>query len=221
MDSYLKRVVEIWMAGGWTMIPIGMVSLLIYGMGTRLFVYFSQRGFKCVPDSEWSRWIACPEEGEGEVGELIRYTQDEAADAEAVQNRFSEIISAKIPEVDRQLVFMNVLVAAAPLLGLLGTVLGMLDTFQGISAGGAKTVDLISSGISKALITTEMGLLVALPGYLMASMLKTRRNQYEAFLARVESMTVQHFRKGRRRPIPARAFRAALPIVSEPSPAHS
>ena len=65
----------------------------------------------------------------------------------------------------RQVQFLRLLSGAAPLLGLLGTVIGMLKTFQGLSvsqSGGA--VDLVASGISEALITTEAGLAIGITG---------------------------------------------------------
>jgi biopolymer transport protein ExbB/TolQ len=88
-----------------------------------------------------------------------------------------------------------VLVSAAPLMGLLGTVLGMLTTFEGIAAGGGRMVDGIARGISEALITTEMGLLIALPGLVLSYWVRRKRNDYVAFLARLESLTLQHHRR--------------------------
>lgn len=177
------------------MIPLGALALFTYGLAAQMFLYFGKRGYLKVPIDTWADWIADPSKGQGEIGEIIRYAQDEAVKVSDVQSRFSEIISSKIPEMDRRINLLTVMVSAAPLLGLLGTVLGMLTTFEGISVGGSKTIDLIARGISEALITTEMGLLVALPGYVMAAMLKSHRNRYEAILAQMESRTVQKFRR--------------------------
>ncbi len=196
MLDQIAQLTHLWVAGGWLMIPLLFIAFFIYGAALQLVVYFSKRGFRRVPQKEWERWTLNPEEGRGEVGEIVRYTQDEARSKDEIQDRFSEIVSAKLPEIDRRLVFMNVMVAAAPLLGLLGTVLGMISTFDGISGGGAKTADLIASGISQALITTEMGLLVAIPGYALAYLVKARRDEYEAFLAKLESFALLTFDGG-------------------------
>ncbi len=196
MWNEILKLTHLWLAGGWLMIPLLVIAFFIYGAALQLLVYFSKREFKKTPQSDWEGWVLEPADGKGEVGEIIRYTQDGANTKEDVQDRFSEIVAAKIPEIDRRLVFMNVMVAAAPLLGLLGTVLGMIATFDGISMGGSKTADLIASGISEALITTEMGLLVALPGYALAYLVKARRDEYEAFLARLESFTLLTFDGG-------------------------
>ena len=196
MIDEIAKLTHLWLAGGWLMIPLLVMAFFIYGTALQLLVYFSKREVKRTPQKDWEQWVLEPDSGRGEVGEIIRYTQDDARTRDEVQDRFSEVVSAKLPEIDRRLVFMNVMVAAAPLLGLLGTVLGMIATFDGISIGGAKTADLIASGISEALITTEMGLLVALPGYALASLVKARRDEYEAFLAKLESFTLLTFDGG-------------------------
>jgi biopolymer transport protein ExbB len=67
-----------------------------------------------------------------------------------------------------------VLAAAAPLLGLLGTVEGMIETFRVISASGTSEATSLSSGISQALITTQTGLVVAVPGLVLGNFLRRR-----------------------------------------------
>ncbi|MGB0991582.1 MAG: MotA/TolQ/ExbB proton channel family protein [Akkermansiaceae bacterium] len=70
--------------------------------------------------------------------------------------------------VERRLPFIAVLAGAAPLAGLLGTVSGMLVTFSGLaSSSHAKPIDKISVGISEALITTQAGLLIAIPAAIL------------------------------------------------------
>lgn len=177
------------------MIPLLLLSLLIYGTAVQLWLYFKSSRFKKLSDSTWMDWIENPSKGEGEIGDLIRYTQEGSQNMRQLQNKFIEVTTSRLPGVDQRIALMSALVAAAPLLGLLGTVLGMLKTFDGISIGGNKTADVIAQGISEALITTEMGLLVALPGYVFISMLKSQRSEFVAFLARIESQTVQKFKK--------------------------
>lgn len=195
----LDSFIEIWFAGGWVMIPLLVLSLMIYGIAVQLIIYFKRSRFRSIPEETWMDWIANPEKGEGEIGEMIRYTQDGSHTMRSLQSKFVEVSTSRLPEIDQRLTLMGVLVAAAPLLGLLGTVLGMLKTFDGISIGGTKTADVIAKGISEALITTEMGLLVALPGYVFISLLKSRRSEFVAFLARIESQTIQKYKRGDRK----------------------
>jgi biopolymer transport protein ExbB len=84
--------------------------------------------------------------------------------------------------VSRRLPVLAVMTAAAPLLGLLGTVAGMLITFNGLAgAGGGAAVDTVSVGISKALVTTQAGLVVAIPAAFLLALLRrwTERTQWE------------------------------------------
>lgn len=194
-DFFVDRVWSIWLAGGWTMVPLCFLSVLIYGSAIRLFLYFSKRDFVRIPESIWSAWVRDPSQGEGEIGEIIRYTQDEVDSLDEVNSRFAEVTASKIPYVDRNITFVNILVTAAPLIGLLGTVMGMLLTFQSIGAGSGEMAGMMAEGISAALFPPEVGLCVALPGLMMIQMLKRKRDEYQAFLAHLETRTVQKFRK--------------------------
>lgn len=191
LETALQDALKVWIDGGWCMIPLGLIALVMYTIAVQLTVYFFRRDFERIPVDTWSDWVKHPEKGQGEVGEIIRYTQESIATTTDIQNRFAEVHAAKIPQINRRLSFLHILITASPLLGLLGTVLGMIKTFAAISHGGGNLVEMISRGISEALITTETGLLVALPGYFMAYMIRGKRNRYEAFLAQLESATMQ------------------------------
>jgi biopolymer transport protein ExbB len=75
---------------------------------------------------------------------------------------FEKVLSVR-PNLERFLPFLAITAAAAPLLGLLGTVIGMIKTFQLITIFGTGDAKSLSSGISEALITTALGLIVAIP----------------------------------------------------------
>lgn len=79
---------------------------------------------------------------------------------------------------------LQILVTTAPLLGLLGTVMGMLATFQGLNASTGDTIDLIAAGISEAMITTETGLIIAIPASFMVMAIGSRLQAIENFLQR-------------------------------------
>lgn len=177
------------------MVPLCFLSILIYASAIRLFLYFSKRDFHKIPESTWDAWVRDPSKGTGEIGEIIRYTQDEVDSLDELNSRFAEVAASKIPYVDRNITFVNILVTAAPLIGLLGTVMGMLLTFQSIGAGSGEMAGMMAKGISAALFPPEVGLCVALPGLMMVQMLKRKRDEYQAFLAHLETRTVQKFRK--------------------------
>jgi len=92
---------------------------------------------------------------------------------------------------------MKICVSTAPLLGLLGTVTGMLATFGALASGsgGEKTMGMIAGGISEALITTETGLVIALPGLFFQYQLSREYERYKAFLAHLETVCTQKLYK--------------------------
>jgi biopolymer transport protein ExbB len=193
--DFLERSWRVWVDGGVVMVPLFLVSMYIYLIAAQLLLYFRRRQYHRIAEKAWLGWIEHPNQASGEVGEIIRYTQGEAHALTTIQGRFSEVTNAQIPPIDRRLALMNILVLTAPLLGLLGTVLGMLVTFRAISVGGGKMAEMVAKGISEALITTEMGLLIAIPGYFLTFVIRRKKAEYEAFLARLESCTIQSFKK--------------------------
>jgi biopolymer transport protein ExbB len=90
-----------------------------------------------------------------------------------LERRFASFELDELAWVERRLPFLAVLIAAAPLLGLLGTVAGMLISFDGLAgSAGGEPIDTISAGISKALVTTQAGLVIAVPAAFVLALLK-------------------------------------------------
>ena len=94
--------------------------------------------------------------------------------ADEFQKKIEETISVELPALERRLSALQVIAAVAPLLGLLGTVTGIISTFDAITAFGFSEPRLLSSGISEALVTTELGLMTAIPAYLAYSFLSAK-----------------------------------------------
>jgi biopolymer transport protein ExbB len=95
-------------------------------------------------------------------------------DRETQENILQEAILREVPRLERFLAILAILGAVAPLLGLLGTVTGMIDTFRVITLYGTGDPKMMSGGISEALITTELGLAVAIPIMLFHTFLSRR-----------------------------------------------
>lgn len=95
-------------------------------------------------------------------------------DRETQENILQEAILREVPRMERFLSILAILGAIAPLLGLLGTVTGMIDTFRVITLYGTGDPKMMSGGISEALITTELGLAVAIPIMLFHTFLSRR-----------------------------------------------
>ena len=96
------------------------------------------------------------------------------ADVEALELHLTEAILGEMPKLSRFLTIIKIISVVAPLMGLLGTVTGMIVTFQQITLFGTGDPKLMAGGISTALVTTVLGLVVAIPTTLLYAMLNTR-----------------------------------------------
>jgi biopolymer transport protein ExbB len=84
-------------------------------------------------------------------------------EAEVVELRISEAVLREVPALERFQAFLRLAVAAGPLLGLIGTVIGMIITFQSITESGSSDPKLMATGIGQAMIATVLGLGIAIP----------------------------------------------------------
>lgn len=151
----------------------GMIGLIILGLGAlgvlltlwRLLylgvIYLSiRRQHKNLADPQDSnplgRVIL-----QGREGSLDLNRAGDSVDA--MQYKLDEAVLVEVPALERGHNFIKLLAAISPLLGLLGTVTGMILTFQAISLFGSGDPKLMASGISQALVTTVLGLVVAIP----------------------------------------------------------
>lgn len=187
-----ESAVEIWFGGGWAMIAIAVIALGMFGMGIHIWFRLRSTGFLRVPEKRWRRWIDHPSEREGRIGELIDFVTG-GATIKDTSFFFRQLRATEIPPFERDLRVMKICVSAAPLVGLLGTVTGMLTTFGALASGsgGDKTMGMIAGGISEALITTETGLVIALPGLFFHYNLTRTFQRYKAFLAHLETVCTQ------------------------------
>jgi biopolymer transport protein ExbB len=94
---------------------------------------------------------------------LAAYESNTAADTDTIELKLSEAALKEMPGLTKGLLFIKVVSVVAPLMGLLGTVTGMIKTFQVITLYGAGDPKMMAGGISQALMTTVLGLVVAIP----------------------------------------------------------
>lgn len=95
------------------------------------------------------------------------YEENKSVDSETLQLKLDEAILKEEPKINTRLAFIKLISMVAPLLGLLGTVIGMIMTFQAITLFGAGDPKTMAGGISVALVTTVLGLVVAIPTVLL------------------------------------------------------
>lgn len=177
-------------AGGQIMYPILLVGLVVLTFTTYKLVYLKRvhgdtdKLMGAVNDlaakSDWQGVDAIMQKHENHnwpVVNVIRSgIQARHEDRETLESVLQESILREMPRLERGISLMAVLGAIAPLLGLLGTVTGMIATFQVITLYGTGDPKLMSSGISEALIATKWGLCVAVPTMLIHTLLARRVN---------------------------------------------
>jgi len=191
----MGQIFEIWRSGGWVMIPLFALAFLLYSQAFALVLQVRRTALPASEEMQWWDWVREPGRAQGNAARIIRFTQQDARSTKDIRNRFDEVRLALLSSIERRTRFVSTLVAAAPLMGLLGTVFGMLQTFFGIAtSGGSETAGVVASGISEALVTTQTGLTIALPGLFIVMIIGRQRLGLEARLMRLESLTLSHLK---------------------------
>ncbi len=148
---------------------IGMVILGIGLFGLGLFVV--RYTILTATDRRMQRQMGAEELLDNNpLGRILTlYEQNRKADPETLEIKLDEAVMREVPGLERGLTTIKILAAVAPMLGLLGTVVGMIETFQSITLFGTGDPQLMAGGISQALVTTALGLTVAIPLLLLHS----------------------------------------------------
>ncbi len=117
------------------------------------------------------------------LGRVLKVADDNrGVDRETLELKLGEAIYKERPALDRALPFIKIISVVAPLLGLLGTVTGMIVTFQAITLFGTGDPKLMAGGISQALVTTVLGLVVAIPTVLLHTLVSGRSRSIQQVL---------------------------------------
>ena len=182
-------MIDYLVAGGPVMIPIGLCSIV--ALATLLERLWALRAGKVIPAAFTAEFVELGRQGRwGDAMALCRKWNVAAARVlevalevrgqtrTVIKERIEEVGRREAAEMERNVPILGTIASIAPLLGLLGTVGGMILTFQVISEEGAANVGSLAAGISQALITTFAGLSVGIPAVVA--------NRY--VLARVDSL---------------------------------
>ncbi|MEM8682702.1 MAG: MotA/TolQ/ExbB proton channel family protein [Pseudomonadota bacterium] len=145
---------------GYAILALGAVGLLI---AILRFVGLSNASRKVT--AQLKRESASTDNPLGRV--LAAYESNQGADTETIELKLSEAALKEMPALTKGLLLIKVISVVAPLMGLLGTVTGMIKTFQVITLYGAGDPKMMAGGISQALMTTVLGLVVAIPMVLL------------------------------------------------------
>lgn len=168
--------------GGIVNVLIAIVCFVAVYIGlSKLFMYYSLRRSKKTLEQFLKNNETNNKTKEVKKDWLLKfftseYNKNSKRQIKFFHNLFREMLLEKVPQLERGLNSMAAWVSVAPLLGLLGTVVGMVKTFTIITQFGVGNPSLLSEGISVALLTTQSGLIVAFPCLLFHNYLLGRKN---------------------------------------------
>lgn len=167
-------MLEMLMAGGFIMIPILLCSVIAFAIILERF--WTLRHSKTVPQDVINEVLAKLKSKQltsryltdlrdkAPIGRLLSIGLLNARHGrEIMKESIEEEASQVVHDLEQFLTLLGTVAAVAPLLGLLGTVIGMIEVFADIQIAGAGNAQALAGGISKALITTAVGLTVAIP----------------------------------------------------------
>jgi biopolymer transport protein ExbB len=164
----LGERVEQGKAVGYAIILLGIVGLIIVGQRLLTLTRIRSRINNQMKDLETPR----PDNPLGRI--LISYIENKHLDLDTIKSRVEEVMFSDLAEIKKGLQLIKVFAAVAPLMGLLGTVIGMIGTFQAITLFGTGDPKLMAGGISQALVTTVLGLCAAIPLVLSHGLLSSQ-----------------------------------------------
>jgi biopolymer transport protein ExbB len=209
--------------GGPIMVPIFALAgaallVALYKWVTMFFVRMpSERRvrevLKAVSVGDKSVVVGLTGRMKGPMGRMLSSgAQALGAPREMVEEQMFEVMHRTQLRMQSMLPFVAISAAAAPLLGLLGTVTGIMNTFSMIEIYGTGDVKTLSGGISEALITTEYGLIVAIPSLLLHAYLASKARKISN---RMETTGIAFLNEAMRREVAAKA----APAVADAAPA--
>ena len=184
-----KEASLVWEKGGILMPTLSALSLYTYYIAFDLWFRLrtiTPRDLQSFPREKMGCIL-----GGGRINRIMHYCMADHKDSKETQKRFQQVRSSDSSYLNRRLRFLLVLATASPLIGLLGTVGGMLRTFDGLSMQDNYKMDLIASGISEALVTTQAGLLIAIPVLAFSHLLKRKKKDWLHCINRLESICLR------------------------------
>lgn len=185
MTHLLSYPLQYWHAGGILLLPLVPVcfGIWFYFMRTRRTIINATTCTSRLTN------IIC-EQGRSAVKDsahpLAPILLQASHDRLAAVHSFDEESSRLSARLKKDIIILTALTAAAPLLGLLGTVTGMMQTFSAVAATSADTAARVAAGVSRALITTQAGLVIAIPGVFGLARIKRIAHHFQVELSNLK-----------------------------------
>ena len=187
--EFFDQAAFVWEKGGVLMPALGLLAVYLYYLSFDLWLRLHAvipSDLRVFPRERWDAF-----KGGGRVDRILRYCLADHRDPKETQRRFDQVRTGETSFLNRRLRFLFVLATSAPLIRLLGTVAGMLRTFNGLSMQDSYKMDLVAGGISQALVTTQAGLLIAIPAIALIHLLNRRKKDWLQCINRLESLSLR------------------------------
>ncbi|WP_297598075.1 MotA/TolQ/ExbB proton channel family protein [uncultured Cetobacterium sp.] len=126
---------------------------------------------------------------------LIYWYKTRSSNVETLEEKAREVALAQIPRLERNMWLLSVVAHTTPLIGLLGTVTGMIKAFQAVSLHGTGDPSVLASGISQALLTTAGGLFVAIPSIIFYNYFNKKIDDQINDMEKGSAELINYFRK--------------------------
>ena len=186
-------MIEQLISGGWVMVPLAVFSILALAICfNRFWALAYERVFPSSvlatltsgEPTELTQDDDRPNSLQNLANSILNHRED---NPEIAISAMEDALIAEVQSLERYLTTLGTIASISPLLGLLGTVLGMIEVFQALNATGARDPGVFSGGIGEALITTAFGLCIAIPALIC----------HRHFQRRVDEFAQQLEREGR------------------------
>jgi len=203
-----KSLWDMIMQGGWAMWPLGLCSLTMFYLiihcwrETRKQNFIPTEALDEVSEKLQARRVAEASKRLAEHPTVLSRTLTTAlkkarpdqndANKEKIETALVESLEGEENAVGQWINYLNVVAAVSPMIGLLGTVSGMIGAFQTIAHGGMGRPELLAGDIGEALITTATGLVIGIPAMIAYFILRNRLNNIMLATTQTASLLIDY-----------------------------
>ncbi len=191
----IEKTIDEFKAGGWVMIPLLMLPFWVIALVLQKVLQFWMRhrkytgqletAFAFLDRGENAQALTYAKSNKGMMARVLEVCLDSPKRRDSAENAVRRVIMQETPVLNRNLNTIAVIAGAAPLLGLLGTISGMITLFAAVTYYGTGDPKFLAGGISEALITAKTGLAIAIPTLFAHDILRGRRDR---LLSEIETL---------------------------------
>lgn len=180
LEQVFDKAIETWNSGGWLMLPLAALSFFIYYTALELYV-------RLLLHPLFKKENQQPEK----VNPFTADSHHLKKEVHKLSESYSLLRQRWLSKIKRRTKFLGIIITTGPLMGLLGTVIGILSMFHGMTNSQENRFDSVADGISKALITTQTGLIIAIPAYFILTLIIQKRKHLELKIRQIEQAHIK------------------------------